>query len=344
MAGVPWGAPAGSIGPRGMDLSPYFQSWQLRQQAQRDWQDQLAQQQAQQRFQQQFGMQQAAQDFNQKMAELELKAGLEGDAFNKDQRVQELELRKQEAARSAEASKAQIDLQTAASGRAQEGLDIEKANIEYQKTRDQLADTERADAKSEKDRLTAEAQAREKAVKDAVVTVETVTLPELTQIVAKRGLRGDAAREEVLRIAKLEAAHRFGNDPDALMAALDRVNAWEDEQFDRAAKERKATLEETEMENQQLAKKLTLEDREQARRDKMTSDAEERTRKREETDARILAKAYESSMDRVMELEKQAMDAETLGDTATAEKLRAQADQIAAKADAMGQKLGLFDE
>ena len=85
MAGSPYGAPAGTIGPRGMDLSPYFQSWQLRQQQQ---QEEARRAQQSDQFSREMALSETAQKQSAKLSDIQLKRQADNDAYGK---VQDLE-------------------------------------------------------------------------------------------------------------------------------------------------------------------------------------------------------------------------------------------------------------
>lgn len=76
MAGAPWQIPAGTIGPRGMDLSPWMQMAQMRQQAAQEYQ---RKQQADQQFASELAFRDATERTRSKLDELRVKVGAESD-------------------------------------------------------------------------------------------------------------------------------------------------------------------------------------------------------------------------------------------------------------------------
>lgn len=330
--------PIGSISSQRVDVSPLLERLRMQLAANQFGAQMQQQQQAQN---QEFDLSKLrlntqADQFNRSLVEQQAEREQRGALAKAGQRLQEQE----------NAERATLEREGQALTRRGQNMAATDATAARQERAAATAkqDEAIATAKADKDRFVSEAQAKEDAVKSAVVKFETDVLPMLEQEFGQhRGLQGDELRNAVTRAAKMQVARIFANDPDATMAALDRVNAWEDEQYKRGERERKTAMDKQEMEFKETARKWTEEDRKEARSDKAKADAEERIRKREEADAKILARAYESALDRAVELEKQAVQAEGLGDTATAEKLRADADAMAAKADAMAQKLGFFE-
>lgn len=93
MAGAPYGVPAGTIGGKGMDLSPWLAMQQMQMQAR---QQEAARQMQAYQFQQQQDSERQQQDFNNRITEFRLKSGLEQDKLAREDRLSEIGLRKQE--------------------------------------------------------------------------------------------------------------------------------------------------------------------------------------------------------------------------------------------------------
>lgn len=134
MAGYgPFAMPVGTVGAHGQDLSPFFQAWQLRQQAAQDY---ARQQQAQQQFAQEMAFRQNQAQQQGQLASLDMQNQQAAGAERSRLAELELKQRQDEQAQRAEQSKAAIGLQ-------QSELDQRKA---------------------EQDRIAAEKQQREQAV------------------------------------------------------------------------------------------------------------------------------------------------------------------------------------
>lgn len=346
----PYGVPAGTVGARGVDLGPYFQNWQMRNQAQQWWH---GQQQQQQQFAREMAFRETAQRAGQALAELELNekkadrmqtAGLAQQSLGQKRRELEAAERRDraelslagqaQADRRAEAEKDRTERETV---RARQE-EIRQAEELKQTEELKRKDAERAQAEAEKERI--------KAVKLKVADFEANTINNWRQILRQQGWTGSDLVDKTVETVKSKAALIFENDPDGLMAALDAVDRWQAEQQkaqDRemalADKQRKAAREDE-------AWEMAKEDRERERADKL-----------QEQNKRVLSRAMEKGWEVAIQLNTQADELEAAlqnnimlaPDSPESaqiqqriESLRAQAAEQEQMADKIAQKLGLY--
>lgn len=303
-----FGGPIGTIGPRGMDVSPWFQTQQLQLQRQRDWQDQLAQQQQMQQFQQQLGLSQAAQDFNRKIAELELQQSGARDAFNQRQRVSELQAVERESEKEdkyrAERDKVS-DLRVASAQEvAQQQYELAKAEEARRAESEQAEREGKAAAKKE-------AEEKRKAG-EGVVQVGTrargIVIENAKALAARMAAanNGNPPSLEAVRDAMMVEASKLDVTPDERAVVQQAVQEW----YDNATaqeQEQQATREREKAETEKAAAKTRAE---------LERDAERESRKRAEpTEAdRAKLEADVARKERIEDLKDAYQIAKDMGD------------------------------
>lgn len=267
MAGMPYGMPAGTIGPRSMDLTPYLQSWQLRQRGQ-EAEAQRAQQDAQ--FAREMEFRQTAQDTSNKLSELQLKRQQGLDEYGKQQDAQdamrydqarqdklnEIKLREEKyntarSDRDRMQLKSESNLEYAVTARADmEKFAGENAGLSPEEIHSRavqnvatlpLTPEQKATALQAADdwyKRQAPIAAKKKADEGqkAITSAELETRSELDRIASRDFPNGATSQEDintVVRFARTQAQDKYKDSPERLKAAMNAIDSWEAGQYAR---------------------------------------------------------------------------------------------------------------
>lgn len=285
MAGLPWGIPAGTIGGKGMDLSPWLAYSQMQQQAQAQAQ---ARQMQQAQFQQQMQQENDQRAFNNQLTEFRLKTGLEQDKLAREDRLTEIGLRKQE-------SEADRALRERGLGLQERELGLRESELGFRTGREARAEKERGE-------LELKGQARQKAFGEARARVAqtasalaqgpgaTQTMPETIRDYMLQKMQMDPAIQD--KEAEAAAIQEWYESAVQTKERLDRETLrQEDLEFKRKREERLAEDD-----------RLTLE----FKRDQL-ADAQEQ--KKQQKKAERAEKATEVERKILMDLGKKISDA-----------------------------------
>lgn len=305
MAGSPYGVPAGTIGPRSMDLSPYFNQWQMRQQAGLE-AERRAQQQ--QQFAREMEFRNTAQQTGQKLSELQMKQGDRELASREKLSLENIRQRELDRAASEQARLQGIELRKQES---QQAMDMQKSEVDARNADRAARDAKAAEAQAKID--AEKKQAEERKQREVAVEVETRSFVDniaAKEAAASSGVLTAESMASIISYARKEAQAKYGSDPDLLAKALDAIDRWEAGQYARSdirakQEDRAAQTEARAMSNKRMV--------------------------------------YNSILDSLIKIEEQLSEAEAYGDEAAIQRLTAMRDTFEGKLAKLEPELGLSD-
>lgn len=311
----PYGTPAGTVGARGMDLGPYFQGWQLRNQA---WQQEQARRQAAEQFARQAAFDETALASREKLAGLDLEERKAGREQQRD--LAELDVREGRADREAANQRQRTELAAREAEKSARWEREDKWRAEDLRLREEdiARDAAAAKAKTERDEA-AKAEQAQGRTDTATGLVEAGNLWETARSHfegLRRGrwganeFQGADARtilDSIANAARINARRKFADNPAALGTALDEI----DRTYQRELESVEAR--ETAAESKRKADLLDAEQR----RKEADSEAnrtmdEQKLAQREEQDRR--ESLWEQRQDEVSTLLAEAQQLRELGD------------------------------